>query len=222
MDTAAEAKINVSDITKVRRYPDRASYDKELLLDILDKGFVCNVAFQVDGQPFIIPMTYYSNSEFIYFHGSPVARIAKRFRDGAPIAISVMELNGLVLAKGIASNTVNYRSAVIFGKPEELVGEEEKLSFIKEWIDHLVPGRKENSVLPNHNELKTVSVFRVKLDQFSVKVRKGGPSEAIKDPDIWSGVIPFSTKFSSPEFASSPQIPDHVERFIKTRNGEMH
>ena len=34
-------------LTKVKRYPQRASYDKELLLDILKNGFACHVAFQV-------------------------------------------------------------------------------------------------------------------------------------------------------------------------------
>lgn len=162
---------------------------------------------------------YYNDSEFIYLHGSPVARIIDTFRSGAPIAISILELNGLVLAKGIASNSMNYRSAVIFGKPEELVTEEEKLNFVKEWIDRLVPGRKEHAELPTSDELRGVSVFRVRLDQFSVKVRKGGTSEVRKNPEIWSGVIPFATKCLEPEYASSNEVPEHIRRFIETRNG---
>jgi hypothetical protein len=207
-------------MTKVRRHPERGSYDRELLMSILESGFVCQVAFQLDGQPYIIPMTYYNDSDFIFIHGSPVARISNTLRAGTPVAISVLELNGLVLAKGLADNSMNYRSAIIFGKPVELEGEEEKLSFFKEWIDRLVPGRKENTELPNHDELTNVSVFKVKLEQFSVKVRKGGPSEVRKNPDIWSGVIPFSTRFHSPEFMSSQQIPDYVTKFIEVRNGD--
>jgi nitroimidazol reductase NimA-like FMN-containing flavoprotein (pyridoxamine 5'-phosphate oxidase superfamily) len=205
-------------ITEVRRYPNRASYDKELLIDILKDGFVCHVAFQVNGQPFVIPMMYYSDSEFIYLHASPAARISGSFRAGNPVAISIVELNGLVLAKGIADNSMNYRSAVIFGTPEEVRNDERKLAFVSEWIDHMVPGRKENSEMPTQNELKNVSVFRVKLDQFSVKVRKGGPSEKRTNPEIWSGVIPIKTKFLEPELSSTDHIPDHVRNFIDTRN----
>ena len=205
-------------LTKVKRYPQRASYDKELLLDILKNGFACHVAFQVDGQPFIIPMMYYNDSNYIYLHGSPVARIIGTFQAGNPIAISILELKGLVLAKGIASNSMNYRSVVIFGRPEELVTEEEKLSFVSEWIDRLVPGRKENAELPNHDELGGVSVFRVKLDKFSVKERKGGTSEVRKNPEVWSGVIPLVTRFLHPEFASNPKTPEHVKKFIDARN----
>ncbi|MGC8561775.1 MAG: pyridoxamine 5'-phosphate oxidase family protein [Thermoplasmata archaeon] len=209
-----------TDITKVRRHPERASYDKELLLDILERGLVCQVAFQQAGLPFIIPMTYYNDSDYIYIHGSPAARISNTLRDGPTIAISVLELNGLVLAKGLADNSMNYRSAIIFGKPEELLTEEEKMSFFKEWIDRLIPGRKEDTALPNHDELKTVSVFRIKLDQFSVKVRRGGPSELRKDQNIWSGVVPLSISAHDPVFASSPHTPEYLQKFIDRKNEE--
>ena len=210
--------MTVDDITRVKRYSQRASYDKRLLLEILENGFACHVAFQVEGQPFVIPMMYYNNSDYIYLHGSPEARIIDTFRAGNPISISILELKGLVLAKGIASNSMNYRSVVIFGRPEELLTEEEKLSFVSEWIDRLVPGRKENAELPNHDELRGVSVFRVKLDKFSVKERKGGTSEVRKNPEIWSGVIPLVTRFMQPEFASSTDTPEHVKKFIDARN----
>ena len=209
-----------TDTTKIKRHPERGSHDRELLLSILRDGLACQVAFQLEGQPFIIPMTYYNDSDFIYIHGSPVARISNALRSGISVAISVLELNGLVLAKGLADNSMNYRSIVIFGKPEELTGEDEKLSFFKEWIDHLLPGRKNDTALPSHDELNTVSVFRVRLDQFSIKIRKGGPSEVRKDLDIWSGVIPISMILHQPEFASDPRVPDYIEKYIRERNKE--
>jgi nitroimidazol reductase NimA-like FMN-containing flavoprotein (pyridoxamine 5'-phosphate oxidase superfamily) len=212
--------LTTNDITRVRRHPERASYDRDLLMDILSNGFVCSVSFQVDGQPFIIPMTYYNDSEYIYIHGNPASRIVNTFRSGAPLAISVLELNGIVLAKGLASNSMNYRSAIIFGNAVELPTDEDKLSYFTEWIDRMVPGRKEKTILPNEEELRGVSAFKVKIEKFSVKVRKGGPVETRKNPEIWSGVIPASLKFSTPEFASSPEAPDYVMRFIESRNGE--
>ena len=207
-------------LTRVRRHPERGSNDKDLLLDILESGLVCQIAFQLEGQPFIIPMSYYNDPNFIYFHGSPAARISNVLRSGISVAISVLELNGLVIAKGMADNSINYRSVVIFGRPEEVSSEEEKLTLFKEWIDHLMPGRKQNTEMPNHAELKSVSLFKMKLDQFSVKVRKGGPLEVRKSPEIWSGVVPFSYRFHNPEFSSSAQIPGYVKDFIDVRNGD--
>lgn len=207
------------DLTTVRRLPHLASYDKELLLEILRNGLVCHVAFQIDGQPFVIPMAYYNDSKFIYIHGSTAARITNALGGEVRVAISVLELNGLVLAKGLADNSMNYRSAVIFGKPVKIEGEREKQTFFEEWIDNLVPGRKANTTLPNRQELKNVTVYRVRLNQFSVKVSEGAPSEWRKDPRIWSGVVPISVRFSDPEYSSSSEVPDYIRTFIDTRNG---
>jgi nitroimidazol reductase NimA-like FMN-containing flavoprotein (pyridoxamine 5'-phosphate oxidase superfamily) len=44
--------------TKVRRKPDRGSYDRELIYSILDEAFVCQVAFIADGLPFVVPTNY--------------------------------------------------------------------------------------------------------------------------------------------------------------------
>lgn len=207
-----------SNLTRVRRHPERGNYERETLLDILRSGLVCQVAFQINGQPFIIPMSYYNNEEFIYIHSSTAARITRILREEASVAISVLELNGLVIAKGLADNSMNYRSAVIFGKPTEIVSDGEKISYFKEWIDNLMPGRKANTELPTEDELKGVAAFKIRLDQFSVKVREGGPSEARKNPDIWSGVIPISSLFSDPIFASSGDFPEHIMSFIESRN----
>ncbi len=207
-----------SNLTKVKRHPERGSYDRELLLNILENGLVCQVAFQVEGQPFVIPMAYYNDSEYIYIHGSQVARITNTLRTGVPVAISILELDGLVVAKGLADNSMNYRSAIIYGKPVEISTDEGKLEYFEKWIDHLMPGRKKDTAMPNEDELRGVAAFKVKLEQFSVKVRKGGPSEARKNPEIWSGVIPISSRFHSPTFASSPDSPEYVRYLIRERN----
>jgi nitroimidazol reductase NimA-like FMN-containing flavoprotein (pyridoxamine 5'-phosphate oxidase superfamily) len=213
--------MGFDDITKIKRHPERGSYDKDQLLDILRNGFACQVSFQMAGQPFVIPMTYYNNSEFIYIHGSNAARIINHLRERNPVAISVLELNGLVLAKRLADNSLNYRSAVIFGKPVEITDKEEKLSFFKEWINNLVPGRAENTILPSDEDLRGVAVFKVSLEQFSIKVRTGGATEVKGRPDLWSGVIPFSIEFHNPEFASDSITPEYVQRFIDRRNGKI-
>ncbi len=210
-----------SNLTKVRRHPERGSYDRELLFNILENGLVCQVAFQVEGQPFVIPMSYYNDQEYIYIHGSQVARITDTLRTGMQIAISILELDGLVVAKGLADNSMNYRSAIIYGKPEEVSTDEGKLEYFEEWIDHLMPGRRKDTAMPNEDELRGVAAFRVKLEQFSVKVRKGGPSEARKNPEIWSGVIPISSRFHSPTFVSSPNTPECVASFIRNKNNEQ-
>jgi nitroimidazol reductase NimA-like FMN-containing flavoprotein (pyridoxamine 5'-phosphate oxidase superfamily) len=48
-------EITATPRTQVRRLPQRAMYDREVVHAILDEGFICHVGFAVDGQPYVIP-----------------------------------------------------------------------------------------------------------------------------------------------------------------------
>ncbi|MEM0127833.1 MAG: pyridoxamine 5'-phosphate oxidase family protein [Thermoplasmatales archaeon] len=203
--------------TKVKRHPERASYEKTLLLEILRNNFVCEVSFQEDGQPFIIPMSYYNDSDFIYLHAAPSSRIATHLRQGDKICISVLEINGIVIAKGMADNSINYRSVIIYGRTKEVMDKEEKINMYAEWIDRMLPGRRTNTEMPNEREIQNVSVFKMPMDKFSIKIRNGGPIENRTDPKIWSGVIPIFRAFGKPTY-SSGDTPDYVKRIIDNNN----
>ena len=60
--------------TKVRRKPDRGSYDRELIYGILDDAFVCQIAFVDNGMPIVVPTNYVRVSDKLYLHGSPASR----------------------------------------------------------------------------------------------------------------------------------------------------
>jgi nitroimidazol reductase NimA-like FMN-containing flavoprotein (pyridoxamine 5'-phosphate oxidase superfamily) len=207
-----------SDISKVKRHAERASYEKEELESIMDNGYVCQVGFQISGQPFIIPMMYYNDSDFIYIHGSPGARIINHLREGNKVVIAILEINGLVLAKRLANNSMNYRSAIIYGNAEEVDAKNEKYEMFKRWIDRMMPGRSFETLLPSDQELKGVSVFRVKIEEFSVKIRRGGPIDEGNEGEIWSGVIPFFVEFGQPKYSSTQFIPQYVTKFVEENN----
>ena len=44
--------------TRLRRMPERASYDAVVVEAILAEGLYCHVGFSVDGQPYVIPTIY--------------------------------------------------------------------------------------------------------------------------------------------------------------------
>ena len=61
--------------TTLKRLPQRGSYDRALVYQILDEGFVCHVGFVVDGQPFVIPTAYGRIGDKLYIHGSAASRL---------------------------------------------------------------------------------------------------------------------------------------------------
>src|SRR5450755_4860176 len=87
--------------TRLVREPDRAVYDRAAAYQILDEGFICHVGFVVDGQPFVIPTSYGRVGDNLYIHGSSASRMLRNLDQGIPVCLTVMLLDGLVLARSI-------------------------------------------------------------------------------------------------------------------------
>ncbi len=106
--------------TKVNRAPKRAVYEKETIYKILDETFVCQVAFKIDGQVFIIPTAFGREDDSIFIHGSNKSRMLNSIKSGEEICISVTLIDGIVAARSIFHHSINYRSVIIFGKGKEI------------------------------------------------------------------------------------------------------
>src|SRR5437660_9360580 len=82
--------------TKVRRKPERGSYDRKLIYSILDEAFVCHVAFIADGLPVVVPTNYVRVGDKLFLHGSVASRLMKTLGRRAPFCLSVTLLDGIV------------------------------------------------------------------------------------------------------------------------------
>src|SRR6266704_2701691 len=102
--------------TRVRRKPDRGSYDRELIYRILDEAFVCQVAFIVDGQPYVVPTNYVGVGDKLFLHGSTASRLLNTLSRRAPFCLHVTLLDGIVCSPPAVGPSVNYRSVVVMGK----------------------------------------------------------------------------------------------------------
>ncbi len=197
----------VDDKIRVIRVPKRGLYDKESIYNILDKEFMCTIAFIHKGIPVIIPTLYGRHENDIYLHGSTASRMMKSLKEGIDISLNVTIVNGLVLARSAFHHSANYESVVLFGKAVLVEDKEEKINALKHVSDHIIKGRWEEARQPNDKELKATMLLKIPIDEASAKVRTGGPSDdkADYELDIWAGVIPFKRSIEAP-------IPDEVLR----------
>src|SRR5688500_7263253 len=129
-----------TDRTKLRRMPERGSHDRAVLDAILDEGIVCHVGFVQDGAPVVIPTGYVRDGDRVLLHGSRASRMMKALAGGAPVCMTVTLLDGLVLAKSGFNHSMNYRSAVVFGRATP-VPAAEKLDAMRTYVERLLPGR---------------------------------------------------------------------------------
>ena len=185
---------------KVKRIPKRGHYDKKTIYEILDAAFICHLGFTMpNGQPFVIPTAYGRDGDRIYVHGATKSRMMMAAKEGIPVCLTVTHLDGIVLARSAFHHSMNYRSAVVFGKAKEVLDEEKEHALLV-ISESILKGRWDESRLPNAKELKATTVLAIEIEEASAKIRDAGPSDEKADYElpIWAGVVPMKTVYETP------------------------
>jgi hypothetical protein len=207
--------------TKVKRKPDRGSYDRDLIYGILDQAFVCTVGFVVDGFPFVVPTNYVRVGDKLFLHGSTASRLMRTLSSGAPFCLSVTLLDGIVFSPTATGHSVNYRSVVVMGKAEVIESAEAKLAAMRDFVEYVLRGRWATVRPPSEQELKGTMVLAVPLVEASAKVRTGFAVDDDKEyaGPAWTGVLPF--KWTPGEPLPDPRgkrdipVPPNIARYTR-------
>ncbi|MEO7660593.1 MAG: pyridoxamine 5'-phosphate oxidase family protein [Pyrinomonadaceae bacterium] len=185
--------INSERIT-VKRLPKRGDYRRETINAILDEAFICHVGFSVDGQPYVIPTGYARIGDHLMIHGSSASRMLRSIAEGIDVCVTVMLVDGLVLARSAFHHSMNYRSVVILGRAEMVTDADEKNKALEAFTEHIVPGRWAEVRWPTALELKATTVLRLPITEASAKIRTCDPVDDDEDysMDVWAGVVPLA------------------------------
>ncbi len=205
--------------SEVKRIRERGAYDRDVIYPILDAGLIAHVGFEVEGQPFVIPMAYARRDDSLLLHGSVGSRLLRRLGGGIAACVTVTLLDGLVLARSAFHHSMNYRSVVAFGMARRITGDAAKRQALDVLVEHLVPGRTQHARRPNEEELKSTEVLEMPLEEASAKIRTGPPVDEEEDKDlpIWAGVIPLDQKpgepIPDPTMKPPLEPPDYVRHY---------
>lgn len=208
-------ELSPTDRTRLGRHRDRARRDRTALYEVLDDGMICHLGFVLDGSPRVLPTGYGRDGDTLYFHGSTGARSLL----SAPVqevCVTVTHLDGIVLARSIFHHSVNYRSAVVYGVPRQVIDPAEKLAGLRAVAERLAPGQWDVVRPPTPKELAATTVLALSLREASVKVRSGPPADDEEDYalELWAGVLPvrhvFGTPVPDPRLRRGIAAPGHV------------
>jgi nitroimidazol reductase NimA-like FMN-containing flavoprotein (pyridoxamine 5'-phosphate oxidase superfamily) len=192
--------LPVTERTRHRRLREQGSLDRAELDAILAAGFVCHLGVVVDGSPLVVPTVYGADDEQLYFHGSVASRSLVAAPQ-APVCVTVTHVDGLVLARSVFEHSVNYRSAMVFGIPRIVTDPVEKLAGLRCLSEQAAPGQWDYARRPSAKELSATVVLALRLDEASVKIRAGDPTDGdLPDAelDVWAGVVPVRMVFGAP------------------------
>jgi uncharacterized protein len=186
-------------VTRVRRHPERASYDRAAIDALLDTHWVCQIAFVHDGQPHVIPTAYWRDGDYVYIHGSNGSRMLNMLRDGDSCT-NVTLIDGMVLARSAFSHSVNYRSVNLYGRYETVIDAAHKAEAFEKFFAVLLPGRWPEVRQPNTKETAATTILRLRIEHAVLKARSGGPKDDEDDLSwpCWAGVLPFTLQSQAP------------------------
>ena len=205
--------------TKINRLPARGYYDKDTIYKIIDETYFCHVSFVEDNQPFIIPTIHARIDNTIVLHGAKTSRMLNHIIEGNEVCVAFTIMEGLVLARSVFHHSMNYRSAVIYGKGMEVTDFGEKEKAFKAITDHIIPGRWEDTRHPNKKEIDSTAVVSINIEEASSKIRTGPPLDDEEDYNlaIWAGVLPFrlskNETVPDPKLEESILLPEYMRNF---------
>ncbi|MGW1667862.1 pyridoxamine 5'-phosphate oxidase family protein [Streptomyces sp. NPDC002324] len=219
--TSPAAAYDPTDRTVPTRGAQKASYDKDLVHAILDEGYVCHLGFVRDGAPVVLPTLYGRVGETLYVHGSTGSRplrMTGQADPGLPVCLTVTHVDGLVLARSAFHHSINYRSVVVHGTAHQVTDPQERRIALDALVDHVVPGRSQDSRPANAKEFAATAVIRLDLNEVSAKTRTGGVNEEPEDLTLphWAGVVPLRKGYDTP--IPDPDLPPETElpAYLKT------
>lgn len=213
-----EKALPPSDRVRLRRKPDRGSYDRAAVDEILDAATVGHVGFVVDGQPYVIPTAIWRSGDRLFWHGSAGSRMVRETKHGAPVCVTATFLDGFVMARSGTNHSFNYRSVVVIGHAYEETDPAKVAEALDDFVEGLFPGRAAQLRPMTELERKQTAVLWMDLNEASAKVRDGGVKDEPEDFDwpVWAGVVPLSIVAGAPipdeHVPAGMPIPDYVPK----------
>jgi nitroimidazol reductase NimA-like FMN-containing flavoprotein (pyridoxamine 5'-phosphate oxidase superfamily) len=215
-----EQRLSETARTRHRRLREQGRTDRADLYAVLRAGFIAHLGLVNDGVPMVVPTTYGFDETNLFLHGSVASQ---SLQDSADlICVTITLTDGLVLARSVFEHGVNYRSAMIYGTPRLVTDPDEKLYGLRCLSGHLAPGQWDYVRQPSRKELAATTLLAIPLDEASVKVRTGPPSDA-DSPDaelgLWAGELPLISTWGEP--VPDPDLPPGLPppEHIKDRAG---
>jgi uncharacterized protein len=218
------SQLAVTPRTKLKRMPQRGSFDRELVNTILDEAFVCHVSFLFQGKACLIPTVYARAGDWLVLHGATSNRALRALRTpGNDACISVTLFDSLVMARSAFHHSVNYRSVILYGQAEEVTEAADKMAALEALIEHVAAGRWKEIRQPNREELLRTLVLRVPIAEGSAKVRGYGVVDDAEDMalDVWAGLVPIEIRYGPPQrdplLAAEIPLPKYLDGYDRKR-----
>jgi nitroimidazol reductase NimA-like FMN-containing flavoprotein (pyridoxamine 5'-phosphate oxidase superfamily) len=203
--------------TQVTRLREMQDTSRDSLDELLDSTPLATIALVRDGHPVVFPTGFARIGDEFVIHGSTGSPWLRSLASGAPAAVSVTMLDGVVVARSGFESSFRYRSAAIFGE-FEVVAEHDKVRYLDALVESFIPGRMAELRESTRKELVATQALRLKIGDanWSLKISTGWPDDPEEDiaSGVWAGVVPmtvsYGTPLTAPDVLAGTPVPPSV------------
>ena len=187
--------LSKTERTAIKKGAHKACDDETKLHQIIDESLLAHVAIVEKGVPIVIPMLAWRVDDHIYIHGANNSRLLRALKNGVETSLTFTLFDGWVLARSAMHHSAHYRSAVVFGRFEQISENGEKDRILNHFVEQIAPNRTREVRLGNQKELSATLLLRMPLSEASVKIGNHGVNDDLADLDrpVWAGVLPYRT-----------------------------
>lgn len=211
---SAEETSSHSPLLTSQRLPELMSEDREALDELLAATVLAHVGMIVGGRAVVFPTGFAALDGEIVIHGSTGSRWMRSLA-GAEATVEVTKLDAVVVARSTYESSMQYRSAMIFGRFEP-VDPERKEALLNAYSDRVIPGRSGELRRPNKRELAATMALSLPIEQWSLRVSHNWPADSEEDiaGDAWAGVVAFGSPptrvLAAPDLREGISVPESV------------
>lgn len=184
---------------------------------MLDEAYVSHVATIRDGLPVVLPMAHARLGDQLILHGSAAAGLFRDLRRGAQVCVTTTLMDGLVFGRAARFHSMNYRSVTVHGEAVAITEPAEALAALRALVEHATPGRWAEVRHPTEEELRETGLWRVPIDNASMKARAGSPLDEGTNTTqlVWTGYVPVRLSFGEPVPAADLPAGIAVPEYLK-------
>ena len=212
--------------TKITRLSEKQTTSRDDLDELLASTPLATIALVRDGHPVVFPTGFARVGDELVIHGSTGSPWMRALAGGAPAAVSVTALDGVVVARSAFESSFRYRSAALFGVFEP-IPDADKVRYLEAVTDSFIPGRVAELRTSTRKELAATMALRMPstVDNWSLKVSAGWPEDPDEDVagPAWAGVVPMTVSYGAPlpapDLSVGIPLPESV-RLLSGGSGE--
>jgi uncharacterized protein len=136
---------------------------------IIRKCQSCNIAMvDPEGKPYVIPMNFGFDGEYVYFHGSATGKKVDVLKNNGHVCISFSADHELryVNEDVACSWSMRYRSVLVYGKAEFVDDPDQKINILNVIMAHYADRKFEY----NAPAIREVMVFKVRVEKIEGRI----------------------------------------------------